>query len=217
MKKSLDIAIIDYGMSNLYSVDLACKKLGINSLITSNKDEIKSARGIILPGVGAFDHAMHNLKNKKLDKAILSFIDSGKPFLGICLGMQLIMEESSEFLSSKGLGLIEGNCEKFNYQISENISFPVPEVGWNNIIKEDASWKNTLLVNNEDKDYMYFVHSFYVRPQKKIITSFSNYGKYKYCSSLKFENINAMQFHPEKSGVKGMKIYRAFFDSLKKG
>ncbi len=214
MKNGIDIAIIDYGLSNLYSVDLACKKAGINSKITSSSEDIKKSKGIILPGVGAFDHAMHNLKEKKLDYAISNFIETGKPFLGICLGMQLIMDESSEFITAKGLGLIKGNCLKFDFQKIDNYAFPVPNVGWNKINKNGQSWDKTLLSKNEDGDFMYFVHSCYVETDQDVVTTFSNYGKYKYCSSLSFENIHAMQFHPEKSGDKGSKIYSVLSDNL---
>ncbi len=216
MKNDIDIAIIDYGLSNLYSVDLACKKAGINSKITSSLEDIEKSKGIILPGVGAFDHAMHNLKEKKLDHAIYNFIETGKPFLGICLGMQLIMEESSEFKTTKGLGLVKGSCLKFDFQKIENFSFPVPNVGWNKINKTSSTWNKTLLSKNEDGDFMYFVHSYYVETEQEVVTTYSNYGKYEYCSSLSYENIHAMQFHPEKSGDKGLKIYSSLSDNLEK-
>jgi len=214
MKNDIDIAIIDYGLSNLYSVDLACKKAGINSKITSSIEDIQKSKGIILPGVGAFDHAMYNLKEKKLDYAIYNFIETGKPFLGICLGMHLIMEESLEFKKTKGLGLIKGKCVKFDYQKLENCSFPVPNVGWNKINKIGSTWKKTLLSKNEDGDFMYFVHSYYVETEQDVVTTYSNYGNYEYCSSLSYENIHAMQFHPEKSGDKGLKIYSSLSNYL---
>jgi glutamine amidotransferase len=130
--------------------------------------------------------------------------------------MQLIMEESSEFKSTKGLGLVQGNCFKFDFQKIDNHTFPVPNIGWNKINQVDKTWKNTLLCRNEDRDYMYFVHSFYVETEQKLVTTYSNYGKYEYCSSLRCENIHAMQFHPEKSGERGLKVYSSLSEKLEK-
>ena len=116
------IGLIDYGMGNLFSVRQAFKRVNQPLDVISDVKKLNSCDALILPGVGAFDHAMHNLKEKKLDYAISNFVETGKPFLGICLGMQLIMEESSEFKTTKGLGLVKGNCLKFDFQKKEKFS-----------------------------------------------------------------------------------------------
>jgi len=202
MKNNKKVAIIDYGMGNLFSVKLACEKVGFDSLITNDKPEILQADALILPGVGAFGDAMNALKKMDLAETIKEFIKSGKPFLGICLGMQLLMSESEEFGMHKGLDIIKGKVVKFS-----NKNEKVPQVGWNKIIKA-KDWGNGLLKNVLNNEYMYFVHSFYCQPvEKEIILSKTNYAKIDYCSSFQKENIFACQFHPEKSGEKGLIIY----------
>ena len=204
-----DIAIIDYRMSNLYSVKAACEKVGLSSIITSNSDEIKDAKIAILPGVGAFGEAMKNLDSLKLKNSILDFVQSGKPLIGICLGMQLLFDESDEFGKQKGLGLIPGIVKKFKPNDTSDIKYPVPQIGWNKITQSMAGWKNTLLEDNNNGDFMYFVHSYFVNPKNKNdVVSLTTYGDQKYCSSVKKENIFATQFHPEKSGEIGLKIYK---------
>lgn len=205
----MDIAIIDYKMGNLHSVQAACNKVGLDSVITSDPSQIMKANAIILPGVGAFGEAMDHIIDLKLDDLIHNFVDSGKLFVGICLGMQLLFETSEEFGSHKGLGLIEGSVKKFEFTNLESVRYPVPQISWNKIQKVNISWDNTLLCNNKDNDYMYFVHSYYVKPRdESIILSKTVYGNREYCSSIKYKNIFASQFHPEKSGKVGLKLYR---------
>jgi len=211
----MDVAIIDYKMSNLHSVQAACKKVGLSSIITSDSTQIQNAKVAILPGVGAFGEAMNHLTESKLDECIKRFIESGRPFIGICLGLQLLFEASEEFGSHKGLGLIKGSVKKFFSSVDENTKYPVPQIGWNRIRQRGESWKDTLLCENQDKDFMYFVHSYYVVPEDDHITlSTTTYGKQKYCSSIQFRNIFASQFHPEKSGETGMKIYQQLKTNL---
>jgi imidazole glycerol-phosphate synthase subunit HisH len=205
----MDVAIIDYQMSNLFSVQAACEKVGLTSLITSDEKKILDAKICILPGVGAFGEAMNQLKSLKLDKTINDFIKLKKPFVGICLGLQLLFEKSEEFGESRGLGLIKGQVKKFNFSSINQQKYPVPQIGWNNINKKNHSWKNSMLRNNKNCDFMYFVHSYYVEPtDKNIILSTTTYGKNEYCSSVQKDNIFACQFHPEKSGEKGLNIYK---------
>ncbi len=213
----IDVAIIDYQMSNLHSVQSACKYVGLSSKITSNAEEIIDSRIAILPGVGAFGEAMNQLKISKLDKCILRFIDTGKPFFGICLGFQLLFEESEEFGNYKGLGVIKGSSKKFSFSNQNNIKYPVPQIGWNKIQKETLGWDNTIFQNNTNGDYMYFVHSYFVVPENPdIILASTQYGEQKYCSSIKYNNIFATQFHPEKSGRKGLLIYKYLKEIIKK-
>ena len=204
----MDIAIIDYKMSNLHSVQAACSKVGLSSVITSDKSQILDAKAAILPGVGAFGNAMAQLVESKLDECIFRFVDSGKLFIGICLGLQLLFETSEEFGSHRGLGIIKGSVKKFQFRKSESTKFPVPQIGWNRIQNTGNLWDNTLLCNNLHNDFMYFVHSYYVKPANdEIVLSNTVYGTTEYCSSIKYNNIFASQFHPEKSGLVGLTIY----------
>ena len=184
--------IIDYGMGNLFSVKLACEKVGLEAVISNKPEDILVAAALILPGVGAFGDAMANLKKLGLIEPIKKCIDSGKPFLGVCLGMQLLMTESEEFGKHKGLDIIKGKVKKFPAGIDK-----VPQVGWNQIVPSG--------------EYMYFVHSFYCVPEdKSIVLSQTNYAGLDYCSSLQKKNVFACQFHHEKSGKTGLTIYKNF-------
>ncbi len=212
---NLDVAIIDYKMSNLHSVLSACKQVGLNSKITNNRKEILEAKSAILPGVGAFNEAMGSLKKMQLDKCILDFIDKGKPFIGICLGMQLLLDQSCEFGHCDGLGVIKGEVKKFEYNRDQFKRFPVPHIGWNRIKKVNSNWSLSLLNDNADRDYMYFVHSYYVAPKdESLILTKTKYGRYNFCSSFQKENVFAVQFHPEKSGQKGLLIYNNIYKKI---
>ncbi len=202
-------------MGNLHSVQAACKKVGLSSVITSDKGEILDAKIAILPGVGAFGEAMNHLAKSKLDNCIYKFIESGRPFIGICLGLQMLFDESEEFGIHSGLGIIKGLVRKFQFYEGENVKFPVPQIGWNKIRKNGAQWNKTPLCKNRDNDFMYFVHSYYVVPDdEQVILTTTTYGKQKYCSSVQYKNIFASQFHPEKSGEIGLKIYQQLKTNL---
>ena len=209
-----EIAIIDYGINNLFSVKRACDILGVKSVITSDLDVIASSKSAILPGVGAFPYAMSNLKKLKLDESIYEFVKSGKPFMGICLGMQLLMESSIEFEKVDGLGLIKGTTSKFEYKKIYNESYPVPQIGWNKIHKGSKNWKDTILKKNLNDDFMYFVHSYYVIPNENVSLADTIYGEIHYCSAFQKKNIIGVQFHPEKSGVVGLNIYKSFIEMI---
>ena len=205
----MDIAIIDYKMSNLHSVQAACDKVGLKSIITSDKKQILDSKVLILPGVGAFGKAMSMLKKTKLDESIYQFVESGKPFIGICLGLQLLFNRSDEFGDHNGLGLIKGKVKRFDFSKNNNIKYPVPQIGWNKINQKLNSWNDTPLRKNNNNDFMYFVHSYYVIPENKdIIVATTSYADIEYCSAIKYENIFATQFHPEKSGQLGLNIYQ---------
>ena len=204
----MDVAIIDYKMSNLYSVQSACNNAGLSSIITSDTDQIQNAKIAILPGVGAFGQAIHHIRELELDKAIYNFIDSGKPFIGICLGLHLLFDKSAEFGMHKGLGVIPGDVKKFKLNSNSKGKYPVPQIGWNKLFKGVKKWGNTLLCNNESGDFMYFVHSYYVEPlNSNDILAVTKYGGQEYCSAIQQDNVFASQFHPEKSGQCGLKIY----------
>ena len=213
-KPKLSVAIIDYAMCNLFSVQHACRHVGFNSYVTSDKDDILKSDAIILPGVGAFGDAMANIRRMDLVAPIKDFIDSGRPFMGICLGMQLLMSESEEFGRHRGLNIIEGNVIRFPSTIDEGRKVKIPQVGWNRIFHPDESldaWQKTPLQQIRDGEYMYFVHSYFAVPSNyRVVLSESAYEGIKFCSSLSFRNINAFQFHPEKSACEGIKIYKTW-------
>jgi glutamine amidotransferase len=217
-EKKFQVAIIDYEMGNMFSVAHACKYAGLNSIITKNKNVIMNSDAVILPGVGAFGNCMKNLNKFDLVSPIKDFIETGKPFLGICLGLQLLFTESEEFGNSKGLNLIEGNVVKFPNVTSEGISLKVPHIGWNNIYEygNQNNWSNSILKDTSPKEFMYFIHSYYVKPSnEKDILTMTNYEGFEYCSGIKKNNITAFQFHPEKSGSEGIRIYRNWSDEIK--
>ena len=212
----IDVAIIDYQMSNLHSVQVACNKVGLSSVITSDPDQILDAKAAILPGVGAFGEAMTHLTELRLDQCILCFVEIGRPFVGICLGLQLLFENSEEFGSHPGLGLIKGSVRKFGFNNIGDTKYPVPQVGWNQLRQNGQSWKKSLLRNSESGDFMYFVHSYFVEPDEEaLILATTTYGDQKFCSAIQYGNIFATQFHPEKSGHLGLKIYESLRESIK--
>jgi imidazole glycerol-phosphate synthase subunit HisH len=206
---TVSAAIIDYGMGNLYSVKSACERAGMKAQITTSSKVILSADLVILPGVGAFKDAMANLKKLKLAGVIRKAIDSGKPFLGICLGMQLLMTESEEFGRHRGLGILKGKVIRFQNPKSSRVPLKVPHIGWDRIEpRTSAAWKDTPLEGFKTGTLMYFVHSYYAKPaDAKSVICLSRYGGLKFCSGLRKNNVFAFQFHPERSGPEGLKIY----------
>ena len=211
----MDVAIIDYRMSNLHSVQAACSKVGLSSVITADLDQILNAKAVILPGVGAFGEAMIHLRESGLDKSIKRFVETGRPFIGICLGLQLLFDQSEEFGNYQGLGLIKGSVRKFYFNKSGDTKYPVPQVCWNRVKQKGSSWQDSLLRNNRSGDFMYFVHSYFVQCEEaEAILGTTTYGDIEYCSVVQTENIFATQFHPEKSGPLGMKIYEELKNQL---
>lgn len=200
-------------MGNMFSVQHACASVGLSSHITSQPDEILKADAAILPGVGAFAEAMDNLKWLDLVGCIMDFIASGKPFMGVCLGMQLLFTESEEFGMHEGLGIVDGSVLRFPSLDRKERKLKVPQIGWNRIRIPThciaRKWDGTPLDGLEDGAYMYFVHSYYAFPQSSsVVLSTTEYGGVEYCSSLKMGNLFATQFHPEKSARHGIAIYR---------
>jgi glutamine amidotransferase len=195
------ITIIDYGMGNLRSVQKALEFCGAQAIISDKPEDILRAEKIILPGVGAFGQCMANLTKGNFVEPIQKFVSQKKPFLGICLGMQLLFDYSTEFGRNAGLGIVAGSVEKFDETLS------VPQIGWNTV----ANVKNSKLFSGLGKEFMtYFVHSYYVKPTKKdIVIGETDYG-INYCSAVEQGNVFGMQFHPEKSGDVGLQILKNF-------
>lgn len=200
------IAIVDYGMGNLGSVENALDFLGIESIITSDKETILNSDGIILPGVGAFPDAIDNIKEAGLDKVLKEAVNKGKPLLGICLGMQLLFEESDEVKLSKGLGFLKGRIEKLNIELK------VPHMGWNSLNME----KESPILNGIKKgSHVYFVHSYYaVTGEEGILNAYADYGV-KVPGVVSKGNVYGIQFHPEKSGEIGLKMLKNFGEMIK--
>jgi len=201
------IAIVDYGMGNLRNVQKGFEKIGFEARLTRNKKEIDRSSAIVLPGVGAFKDCMENLQKYGLVETLLQSIEKGKPYLGICLGLQVLFSESQEFGSHRGLDLIKGRVVKFE----PDPDHKVPHMGWNTIEKEKEV---PMLQGIDSGDFFYFVHSYYVTPDEtEWISSFTTYGK-PFVSSIWKENLFATQFHPEKSQQKGLRILENFAKSI---
>jgi glutamine amidotransferase len=201
------IVIIDYGMGNLRNVQKGFEWVGFEAKVTRSKKEIEGASAIVLPGVGAFKDCMENLERYGLIEPLLQSIGKGKPYLGICLGLQILLSESEEFGFQKGLDLIKGKVVKF----VPDPEHKVPHMGWNTVeIEREAP----MLQGIESGDFFYFVHSYYVTPDEtQWISTFTTYEK-RFVSSIWKENIFATQFHPEKSQKKGLKILENFAKSI---
>ncbi|ASV30188.1 imidazole glycerol phosphate synthase subunit HisH [Maribacter cobaltidurans] len=202
------VTIIDYQLGNLFSVKQACDTVGINAEISSKREDILNSAALILPGVGAFIEAMNNLKSLDLIDAIKEKVDGGTALFGICLGQQLLFTNSEEFGAGNGLDLIKGVIKKFPDSFNGE-KMKVPHIAWNKVYSENLEWKGTALDEIDDNEFMYFVHSYYVEPlNDECILAKANYSGLQFCSSILVDNIFATQFHPEKSGDKGISIYK---------
>ena len=202
MKK---IGIISCNINNLFSISNAFNKLNFTPIISDDRKTLLNCDMLVLPGVGAYNVAMKNLKEKEIDHTIYDFIKTGKNFLGICLGFQLLFDESEEFIKTKGLGLIPGRVIGFDKK-----KMIVPHVGWNSVSTQKS---NDLI--NQGMETFYFVHSFYAKTNNfKDIFCFTEYSKVKFCSGIKKNNIFGIQFHPEKSGPNGMNFLKNLIKSL---
>lgn len=211
------VALIDYGMGNLFSVQRACERVGLRAIITASVPEVLAADAVILPGVGAFGDAMQTLTRLGLVSALHEVARCGKPLMGICLGMQLLMTESFEFGCHKGLGLIEGDVVRLAVSVEHGRRLKVPQVGWNRIRRaNDVRWHESLLQGVPDGTFMYFVHSFYPRPaDPRVILSMTRYGSTEFCSSVRSGNLFGCQYHPERSGPEGLRLYQGLVASLR--
>lgn len=209
MNKKIKIAIVDYGVGNLYSLVRAFRFFGIEAVITEDIETLNQADGIVLPGVGSFEAGMRGLKIRGLVDIIKESANNNKPMLGICLGAQLMMTEGYEFGTFKGLDIIEGKVIHFPVLANNE---KVPHVGWNTISPiEKGSWSNTILESSKKNDQVYFVHSYIFKPKHgDNILSTTTYGDHTFCSAIKKGNIYGFQFHPEKSGMVGLNLINNF-------
>lgn len=194
------IAIIDYGMGNLRSVQKAFEFLGFEAIITDDPNIIEQADKVVLPGVGAFCDAIKTIREKKIDEVIYKTVEQQKPFLGICLGMQMMFDKSYENGVHEGLGLIPGEIVRLPE------TEKIPQIGWNSL---DIKIENPLFEGLGDEPYVYFVHSFYLETTAPVVSATCFYGKEIQVAAQK-DNIFALQFHPEKSGDTGLKILNNF-------
>ena len=204
------ILILDYKVSNLFSISNAMNSIGCNIKVSSRKEDISNASALILPGVGSYPKAMKNIKELELEEEIKKFANSGNQILGICLGMQLLFNRSLEFVETKGLSLLKGDILPLS-SLKKDIC--TPHIGWNSV--KSTSQSSEALDKEFFNNPYYFVHSFYVEPEDKSdIFSVTDYDSISFCSSIRKDNIFAMQFHPEKSGKFGINILRNFFADL---
>lgn len=212
-----NVVIVDYGMGNLFSVAAACEAVGATPTVTDAPEEIDAAAALILPGVGAFGDAMTTLAERGLDSAIRRAVAGGTPLLAICLGMQLLLDESSEHGRHPGLGLVAGRVMSLR---SGDAPRPkVPQVGWFPIQPATAeSWEPTPLRSLEPGAPMYFVHSFHcVLDDPARSVAVAAFGGTTYCAAFRAGPIFACQFHPERSGRRGLKVYREFLTAAREG
>ncbi|TKI58640.1 imidazole glycerol phosphate synthase subunit HisH [Brevibacillus antibioticus] len=194
------IGIIDYGMGNLYSLSKALERLGYSYEFVSQAERLQEYSGLILPGVGAFGDAIANIRELGLEQAIKGYAATGRPILGICLGMQLLFEKSAEHGDHTGLGLLGGAVVRFRGD------YKVPHMGWNQLMIKQ---KQPLLNGVQDGDYVYFVHSYHVLCQSDVLLATSDYHQ-EVTAIVNRDNVYGMQFHPEKSGETGMLLLRNF-------
>lgn len=213
----MKLIVIDYGLCNLYSVYNALKYLGFKSVVSSNPEDLKDADSVILPGVGAFEDGMKGLRTKGFIEAISRYVNTGKPLLGICLGMELLMTKSYEFGEHAGLDLIKGEVVPFENQcVNGKWNFKIPHIGWNELHQADYGWHETPLADLKEGTEVYFVHSFYVKPSdRRNVLAETEYGGGKFCSVVSRENIFGCQFHPEKSSRDGLKILNNFVNLIR--
>jgi imidazole glycerol-phosphate synthase subunit HisH len=199
------IKIIDYGMANLRSVQKAFEQVGHRAEVVSEPEQIDAADKVVLPGVGAFQDAVATLRERGLDKPILRHIEKGKPFLGVCLGLQMLFDVGYEDGEHRGLGVLKGRCVRFD--VDETMGLKVPHMGWNQL---DVKSRSPLVKGLPEGCSVYFVHGYYVEPEDEtVIATTTDYGR-PFVSSVWRDNIMATQFHPEKSQKVGLQILANF-------
>ena len=201
------IAIIDYGVGNIFSLYSAFASLGIDAVLTSSPEEIRTAERVVLPGVGAFGDAVSKLEEKGLTEVVVETAKTGKPLLGICLGMQMLLEKSREYGEHKGLGLIEGEVISMEPLVPKG--YKVPHIGWNALHFPKDREKSPIFKYIDEGDFVYFVHTYFGSDCGDSTIAVAEYG-IELTAAVADGNVFGVQFHPEKSGETGMKILKAF-------
>lgn len=207
------VTIIDYGIGNLLSVARAFEYCGAEVVVSDNAAQILQAEYLVLPGVGAFADGMGGLRQRRFVESILQYVQGGRPFLGICLGMQLMMESSEEFGVHSGLGIIPGTVKPIPSIDINGVPIKIPHIGWNELVYPQgvSSWEKTILSTVRPGDATYFVHSFACVPKDESTRLANcNYGGHLICAAIKRDNLYGCQFHPEKSGEIGLNVIRGF-------
>lgn len=206
--------VIDYGIGNTFSVTRALQACGVEVTLTGDLAAIRSAERLILPGVGAFGRAAERLRDLGLDEEILRFVETGRPFLGICVGMQLLLTEGTEFGSHRGLDLFKGSVDKVDVLDSDGRPARIPLIGWYNLDapKHNAErWQGTILEDNPAGAAFYFVHSFAARPTEADATlAVVRHGEQEVVAAVHRDNVLGVQFHPERSGPHGLALLKRF-------
>lgn len=215
MNAGRQVVILDYGLGNLFNLQRAFESLGLDAVISGDRNVVLGAPRLVLPGVGAFESGMFNLKESGLIDVIHEFAGTGKPLMGICLGMQLMMAESEENGIWQGLSLIPGRVIRFRPPEPGEIQYKIPQIGWNQIelaVKNGSeAWTGTFLNGIPQGSHMYFVHSYHVVPEDSgVRLAETEYGSDRFCSALLRDNLMGCQFHPERSGPAGLRILNNF-------
>lgn len=207
----MKIGVIDYGMGNLFSVEQALKRLGCEVIVTADEQELNTADALLLPGVGAFPDAMKRLAETKLDRYLQKVQAENRPLLGICLGMQLLFEESEEVTPTKGLGFFKGSIQRFS-GINEGKAYRVPHMGWNELVVAN---RPTWLKDDAPAKHVYFVHSFYAaNMDSEELVAYADYNGIKVPGIVANGSITGMQFHPEKSGALGVYLLKQWLEGV---
>lgn len=211
------IVVVDYGIGNVFSVCNALRAIGCEAKLTGDLAAIRNADRVILPGVGAFARAMDSLHSKGISGALRDFVATGRPFLGICIGMQVLMDRSSEFGETKGLGFVSGSVERIASQSPSGRHLRVPHIGWAPLVSaggSDERWRSTALeVVDGTDDAVYFVHSYHCQPTNPDHRiAYVDYDGLEVTAAIRRDNITGLQFHPERSGRVGQKVLEGFLE-----
>jgi len=212
----IKVGIVDYDCGNLFSVSQALEYIGVDPYFCKTPEETSRADRLLLPGVGAYGNAISTIRERGLAEAICEVASAGRPVLGICLGMQLLVDNSQESVGEKGLSLIPGEIIKLSIDTLENNSrFKIPNVGWSSLNRPDeVDWSNTILKKNSVKDFTYFVHSYHLNGDNKdFILATQQFGDMESPSVIARDNISGCQFHPERSGEAGLNVLKSWVET----
>lgn len=211
MKK---VSIIDYGMGNIASITKAFQIIGVNPQVISDPKKVNECGRLVIPGVGGFGDSMKELRRYNLIEPLRKYVETGNPLLGICLGMQVLFESSEEKGKFDGLNFIEGNVVKIPSDFKNDTKYrKIPHIGWNSIMPDTSQWNSKIFNNIEINDFFYFIHSYMCKLKyKKYRIAYSNYNECEITSGVQVGNIIGLQFHPEKSGVSGLRVLKNFIE-----